>query len=124
MDKLSITTDENITYKLIITTTAKKVPPPQLPKFTGFSIISQSQSSEISLSKNNLKTLIVYIFILSPLQTGKLSIEAVSIKIENNTLSTETFQIQVKPGKAQVPCPVNQSKNPGNRKNLLPKPKR
>jgi hypothetical protein len=109
VDKLSITTDENITYKLIITTSAKKIPAPQIPKFTGFNIISQSQSSQISLSQGNLKTLIVYVFILSPAQTGKLNIEAASVKIENETFSTETIEIEVKPGKAK-PSPAPKQK--------------
>lgn len=99
VDKTSITTDEVLTYKLIITSLEKSVPTPQLPKFIGFKAISSTQSSSVTFTKGSVKTIVVYAFVLAPTDTGKLKIEPSSIK--NETFSTEPFEIEVKQGKAK-----------------------
>jgi len=100
VDKTSITTDSVLTYKLIITSLEKSVPTPQLPKFTGFKAISSAQSSSVAFTKGNIKTIVVYTFVLVPTNTGKFKIEPCSIEIKNETFSTESFEIEVKLGKA------------------------
>lgn len=99
VDKKSITTDENVIYKLTITSTDKNIPQPQLPKFTGLAVISQAQSSSISLVKGGIKTILVYAFVLAPLDIGKFKIEPSLIKVKNKTCSTDTFEIEVTQGK-------------------------
>lgn len=99
VDKKSITTDENVIYKLTITSTDKNIPQPQLPKFTGFVVISQVQSSNISLVKGGIKTILVYAFVLTPIVIGKFKIEPSFIKVKNKTCSTDTFEIEVTQGK-------------------------
>ena len=42
VDKTIVTTDDAITYKLIITSSEENIPKPQLPRFTGFKIISSA----------------------------------------------------------------------------------
>jgi len=101
VDKTSITTDEVLTYKLIITSLEKSVPTPQLPKFIGFKAISSTQSSSVTFTKGSVKTIVVYAFVLAPTDTGKFRIEPYSIKIKNETFSTEPFEIEVKQGKAK-----------------------
>lgn len=101
VDKTSITTDENITYKLTITSTEKDISTPQLPKFEGFNVISQTQSSTVSLVKNNIQHFLVYVYILAPKDTGKFNIESSQIKIEGKSYSSESFEIEVKQGKAK-----------------------
>lgn len=105
VDKTRITSDEAITYKFIITSSEKNLPPPQVPKFSGFIIISQSQSSNISLAQGKIKTILVYAFVLLPTEVGKLKIEPGSIKIKDDTYSTNAFEIEVKPGKRKPSLP-------------------
>ncbi len=100
VDKTIVTTDDTITYKLIITSSEKNIPTPQLPKFTGFRVISSAQSSTVSLTKGNIKTIFVYAFILVPTDIGKFKIEPSEIKIKNETFSSVSFEIEVKQGKA------------------------
>lgn len=97
VDKTSITTHEVVTYKLIITSVEKDIPAPQLPNFKAFSILSQVQSSQISLVKREIKTTQVYNFILAPKGQGKFIIEPSKIKIKNKTYSTDAFEIEVTP---------------------------
>jgi len=111
VDKAIVTRDDDITYKLIITSSEKNIPKPQLPKFTGFKIISSAQSSTVSFTpplragagfiKGDAKTIVVYAFVLIPTDIGKFKIEPSSIKIKNETYSTSTLEIEVKQGKVK-----------------------
>lgn len=102
VDKTSLAKDEVLTYKLIITSLENNIPTPQLPKFTGFKVISSAQSSSLTLTKGNVKTIVVYVFVLIPTDVGKLKIEPSSIKIKNETFSTEPFEIEAKQGKPKT----------------------
>ncbi len=99
VDKAKITTDETLTYKIIVTSSDKKIPSPELPKFAGFNTISQAQSSTLSFMKSNIQTILVYAFILSPLEVGKFRIEPSTLKVKGKTYSTEAFEIEVVQGK-------------------------
>ena len=105
VDKTNITIDEALTYKLIISSSDKKLPPPQLPKFYGFSVLSQARSQTMSLIKSNVKTILVYAFILAPINIGKFKIESSSIKIKNEAYSTDAFEIEVSQGKTRPAVP-------------------
>lgn len=111
VDKLSIATEEHITYKLTITSSEKNIPSPQIPKFEGFKVLSQSQSSEISIAKGNRTTSIAYVFILYPMGIGKLKIGPSSIKIRGKTYLTDAFEIEVEQAEAR-PQPKPEKKPP------------
>jgi len=106
IDKTSISRDETVTYKLSIISDEKNTPSPKLPDFSKFLVVSQNQSSTISIGKGNIKTKIVYIFILMPKTTGKLRIDSASIKIKNQTYYTDSFEIEVKEGESGLPSQV------------------
>jgi hypothetical protein len=99
VDKKELTADELLTYKLIVTTQEKKVSAPAVPKFEGFVVVSQAQSSTISFVKNSAKTILVYAFILAPKEAGKFTIEPSILKMKNSVISSESFEIEVKAGK-------------------------
>ena len=101
VDKNKLTTDELLTYKLIITSTEKNTPQPQVPKFAGFDVVSQAQSTTVSFVKSNIKNIIIYAFILAPKDTGLLRIEYSQIKFKSKIFRTETFDIVVTKGKTQ-----------------------
>lgn len=121
VDKKSITTDEAITYKFIITTDEKNIPLPQMPKFEGFNVISKAQSSTMSFAKNKIKNFLVYIFILTPAKTGKLRIMPASITINKQIFFTAALEIEVRLGKAKPLLPNEEKISPGeNPANPLP----
>jgi hypothetical protein len=101
VDKTSLTTDEDLTYKLIITSSAKRIPKPKLPTFDGFAVLSNAQTSQISISSGTQKSLLIYVFLLAPAKTGKLRIEPSRIEIEGKSYASEAFKIQVKQGKTK-----------------------
>lgn len=114
VDKTSITTDEVITYKLVITSPEKNVSELQLPEFTGFSLISSAQSSMVSVTGGQTKTILVYAFILSPAAEGDFKIGPSTVKINNETISTDSFEIKIK---RAIPRPGT---GPQDNKPLIP----
>jgi len=105
IDKATLASDETLTYKIIITSPEKKLPKPQLPTFAGFNILSQAQSTTMSFSKDNLKNILVYVFILAPTDIGRFKIESASLKIKDQAYATEGFEIEVIPGKQAPSLP-------------------
>ncbi len=112
VDKASITTDETISYKLVITSSEKQLPQPQLPKFDGFSVISSSQASQLSIAAGNIKTSFVYTFILLPKSAGKFKIEPSQIKIKGQAYTSAAFEIEVMPGKEKPKAPQEEIPSP------------
>ncbi|MDD4899622.1 MAG: BatD family protein [Candidatus Omnitrophica bacterium] len=117
VNKLKLSTDETLLYKVVIASVEPNLAQPQLPKFTGFNIISQSQATSMALEKNGWKTSLIYEFLLSPASVGKLKIEPASIKVKNESISSEAFEIEVTQGKTVPQAP---EENPLSPKNALP----
>lgn len=99
VDKQGISMDETLTYKIVISSSDKKIPAPEAPKFEGFQVVSQAQSSTVSFAKSKIKSIQVYVFILAPSNIGKFKIGPSSIKIKNRVYSSDEFEIEVTPGK-------------------------
>lgn len=100
IDKLKLTTDETLTYKLSITSEVKNIPEPELPNFEGFLVLSNMQTSSISFQKDKTEIKIVYAITLLPNKTGELKIAPSRIKIDDQFYSTQEFGIEVIQGKA------------------------
>ncbi len=102
VDKTRLKLGESLTYKLIITSTEKDLPEPRLPDFKGFSILSQAQTSDISLTSGKIKAQAVYVFILLSEMAGKLQIEPATISVKGGRLFSQAFEIEVAPGKTKI----------------------
>lgn len=102
IDKKTITTDEVLAYKLIVSATTNIAPRPQFPKFEGFKILSRAQSSTISFVKGGAKTIFVYAFILYPERKGKLKISPAHIKVGDTDIISESYEVEVKQGKRKI----------------------
>lgn len=106
VNKKSLTTDEALTYKVLITSSGgEKISNLNLPKFEGFEIISQAQSSTLVFEGKGAKTNLEYVFILSPLEKGTFEIPASSVKINEKSYSTESFVVEVRQGKLKPKLP-------------------
>ena len=105
VDKANISTDESLTYKLIITSEDSSIPAPHFPKFQDFIVLSQAESSTMSFAKAGAKTILVYAFILAAKNSGKFKIEPSQIKIGSSVYSSEGFDIEVTQGKRKTQPP-------------------
>jgi len=121
VDKTTLTTDDTLIYKITITASDNNIPAPQVPKFEGFSVLSTAQSSTMSFVKNNIKNLLVYAFVLAPLDAGKFKIAPTTIKIKDKVYSTDSFEIEVTQGKTKPQLP--QEEKPALPQGLLPEAK-
>lgn len=99
VDKKSINTDDELVYKLIVSSSEKNIPAPKPPAFKAFSIVSQAQSSTVIFGKDNIKALLVYTYILAPLQPGKFKIEPSTITIKDKTYASQEIEIEVTQGR-------------------------
>ena len=123
VDSKKATTDEALTYKVVITSTESQLPMPQFPKFTGFAVLSQANSSTISFMRGGAKTILVYAFILAPTSPGKFTIDPVAIKVKNEVFTSEALEIEVSQGKRKAqPAPVPQRKMPSVPQETQPLP--
>ncbi|TBR15263.1 hypothetical protein EPO66_06025 [bacterium] len=98
IDKPVLSVGDELVYKLTINSPEKQLPAPKFPDFKGFDVLSSAQTSEISIAKGNFATFIVYVFILSAKDPGKITIPPSSIKIKGKDYSSSSFEIEVKPG--------------------------
>lgn len=105
VDKTALSTDETLIYKIVVTSSEDKIPAPQIAKFEGFKVVSQAESSTLSFVDKKIKTILVYAFVLMPLDKGRLKIEPSVIKLRDKTHSTEAFEIEVSQGKARPDMP-------------------
>ncbi|MBU0503441.1 MAG: BatD family protein [Candidatus Omnitrophota bacterium] len=102
VDKASLTTNDILTYKIIITSSEKYLSQqPEVSKFDGFNVISQAQSSTVSMVKSEVKTILVYAFILAPQSAGKFKIAPAVIKVKNKSISSQAFEIEVTQGSGE-----------------------
>lgn len=120
VDKTSLSTDEILSYKITITSSDKKVPAPQIPKFNGFNVLSSAQSSTISFVEGKTKTILVHAFILTPTNIGKFKIEPSTIKIENKIYSTDGFEIEVTQSKKEPSTPSEKKIQPRTQPDTIP----
>ncbi len=114
VDKLKVTTDEDITYKVTVVNSGKIVPKIKFPKFEGFKVVSQAQSSTISFVKSNVETILIYAYILRPLAAGKYTIGPVEAVNNNKTYKSDSFEIEVSQGSSSD---RNTQTTPGLKKN-------
>jgi hypothetical protein len=120
VDRPKITTDEALTYKLVVTTTERKVSSPKLPKFENFTILSQANSSTVTFMQGGAKTILVFAFVLAPKTTGKLKIEPASVESEGKTYATPELEIEVAQGKKTKPETPPKKGKPTPPRNILP----
>lgn len=103
VDKTRITTDELLTYKLTVTSSEKNVPAPKISGFNGLVIVSQAQSSTVSFQKGSMQTILVFVFILLPKETGKIKIEPAVVTVKGKAYASQACQIEVKEGSVRLP---------------------
>ena len=111
VDKTKLSADDTLTYKLTITSDEKSLNRPQMPKFTGFNVVSQAESSSLIFEKPATRTHLVYVYILAPAGTGKLKIDPSQINLNGKNYQTESFEIEVTQGTSK-PIPPSQEEAP------------
>ncbi|MDD4953686.1 MAG: BatD family protein [Candidatus Omnitrophica bacterium] len=98
VDKTDLSTDQTLTYKLIISSSGQEQVIPKAPDFKGFQVVSSARSSQVSFEKNQIKKSATYLFVLSPEKAGDYQIGPATVKIGKDNYTTQTIDIKVKEG--------------------------
>ena len=94
-DKQMLAPGEMLTYKVIVASSEKELPEPRFPEFAGFEVVSQARSSTVSFLREGAKSILVYIFILVPIESGSIEIPPSTIKVKGKEYSSPSFEIEV-----------------------------
>ncbi len=108
VDRKSMTTDEELIYKITVVSDQKDPPEVQLPRLEGFDVISSAESSTVSFADKGMKTHFLYVLVLVPRTAGSVKIPSARLKTRAGSTTTESFEIEVRPGKKPA-VPQDQS---------------
>lgn len=115
VDKNTVALDDTVQYTLKVEGQSGSVPRPALPNFTNLRVVSQWQSSNISILNGQTSSSVSFTYVLSPEKTGPAHIGSASITIDGKTHTTEPISITVTKaeGKKALPQAGIQSRFPG-----------
>ncbi|UCH93832.1 MAG: protein BatD [Candidatus Aminicenantes bacterium] len=107
--RASISADKiGIDDVLIYTFTCKNIdnpPQPDVFHFKNFKVVQTSQSSEFRFINGVTSRYTNFLFYLTPLKTGQLTIPAVTYKYEGEEYKTQSFTVEVVQGSLAKPKP-------------------
>lgn len=108
VDRSQLSTDEVLTLKVTIDSSAGQSPSPTLPALDGFELLGSSRATQITVVNGDMSMQAVYSYSLHPTQAGQLVIEPVTVTIDGQIYSTQPIVVEVTQGTGQVqPMPNN-----------------
>jgi len=111
VNKNSVALDDILQYTLTISgNNAGNAPTPELPKFSNLNIVSQSQSSNISMINGQVSSSKSFTYALQPEKIGQAHIGPASITISGKKYTTDPINITVT--KAEGKKTQSQSQQP------------
>jgi len=99
VDKARISADAIFSYKLTISSSLSRIPKPKFPDFSGFKVLSRTNTSQITIAQGKTRTTLAYIFVLAPTAAGVFTISPAELKIGDKTYSSAELKIEVEPSK-------------------------
>jgi len=112
VDKAELTTDGALSYKVSITSLGNETLVPEIPEFEDFSVLSQMQSTQLSFAGAQAEITKTYNFVLRPKKDGELTIKPAVIRVGDQEYSSDSFKIEVSPGKTQIPTGLPETGQP------------
>lgn len=86
---------------------SQSAPAPQIPAVPGLQIVGSGQSSAVNFVNGQMSASVTHNFIIKPAQVGEFTIPALSLKVGNETLSSQPLKLKVV--RAQTPAPGSES---------------
>jgi len=97
VDKTTLSVGEELVFKVTVISSERQVSAPKIENFEGFVILSQAESSTVTFDQGGGKSMLVYVYVLTPVHEGTLKIKPVTITVKNKTYATEALSITVNP---------------------------
>jgi len=108
VDRNRLSTDEVLTFKVTIDSSAGQASQPALPPLDGFELLGSSSGTQISIVNGDMSMVATYSYSLHPTQAGQLVINPVSVQIDGQLYSTQPIMVEVSQGTGQVQPAPNQ----------------
>lgn len=101
VDKQELTLEDSVILSIRVEGT-RSAPVPQLPPLTGFTIQSRGSSSAIQIINGHKTSSFTHNVVLSPKETGALTIGPAEVTLAGKTYRTEPITLKVHPPSATV----------------------
>ena len=105
VDRTALTTDDTLTLNVTVTTDALTSPRPTLPPMSGFTMVGNGSSSQISIVNGDMSSRVIHTIYLQPTGTGTLVIDPITVNVSGQTYSTEPITVEVTPGNGSLTIP-------------------
>ncbi len=114
VDKNSISLDDQIVLELTVSGNMANLPNPTIPDMGNFTVYSSGRSQSMSIMNGQMSSSIIYRYTLAPKNTGKYTIQPITLEKDGKTYRTEPIQVEVLPaGKAPKQAQASGSGNSG-----------
>ena len=104
VDKTELAQGEALTYSITIGGPLREDPKVELTAVKGFHIISSGQSHQLSVRAGEVQRSLVLSYLLTPLESGTLSLGPVKVSYQGRVYETQPIQVKVV-GRSQAPRP-------------------
>src|SRR5688572_4856048 len=94
VDRTTLSTDDTLTLTVSVNANAD----PGLPTLSGFNVVGNSSSSQITIINGAFNMAVSHIYYLQPYETGSLVIDPISVTVDGQTFSTDPISVQVSQG--------------------------
>ena len=107
VDKLKVSQDETLTFKIEISGDLTVNPQINLPELNkDFIILSTAQSQSLSIKGKEQSRQVTFIYVLAAKAAGKFTIGEVLVKINKEAFKTQSIDIEVTPSLHPKPFPT------------------
>ncbi|MDP8215860.1 MAG: BatD family protein [Candidatus Kaelpia imicola] len=102
MDRESISLDEVLKYRILVTGSFKTTPALHVPELQNFKIISNRKMSKVSISAGEIVSSVEFIFMLSPLKEGFFEMSGFKVEAGDVEYEVEAIKIKVSGSKDSI----------------------
>ena len=119
VDKNQVGVNDQFVYTVEVSGTSANLPTPTFPSFENFTILSgPNTSTNIQFINGAMSSSNSYSFYLRPQKEGTFNIEAASLEVDGETISSNTIRMTVAKGTVK-PQPQQKSAKSSKDKDLL-----
>lgn len=105
VDRMALSTDESLEFTVVVSANGANVAQPRLPDLDGFSIVGNTNQTQISIVNGVMSNDIIYKYRLQPYRAGDLVIGPVTLDLNGQTYTTNPITVQVVQGSGQTSVP-------------------
>ena len=98
VDRTTLTTDDSLTLTVVVSSSGRNAPRPQLPDLDGFTVLGSSTSSQMSIVNGAVSSSVAFSYRLQPYATGTLTIAPITATVDGQPYSTEPIAVEVSQG--------------------------